>query len=75
MYLWGKYLVVQLLDFRVTLFFFKDFIYLFDRETARERGNTAGEWERKKQAPRAEEPDVGLDPGTPGSLPEPKADA
>ena len=30
--------------------------------------------EREKQAPRRE-PDVGLDPGTPGSCPEPKADA
>ena len=35
-------------------FFFKDFIYLFDREIARERGNTAGEWEKKKQAPSGE---------------------
>ena len=30
--------------------------------------------EREKQAP-CREPDVGLDPETPGSLPEPKADA
>ena len=30
--------------------------------------------EREKQAP-CMEPDVGLDPGTPGSRPEPKADA
>ena len=29
--------------------------------------------QREKQAPRRE-PDVGLDPGTPGSPPEPKAD-
>ena len=33
-----------------------------------------GEGQRKKQAPRRE-PDVELDPGTPGSQPEPKADA
>ena len=32
-------------------FFLKIFICLCDRETASERGNTAGEWERKKQAP------------------------
>ena len=30
--------------------------------------------QREKQAP-CREPDVGLDPGTPGSRPEPKADA
>ena len=30
--------------------------------------------QREKQAP-CREPDVGLDPGTPGSYPEPKADA
>uniref|UniRef100_A0A452VNG7 Maestro heat-like repeat-containing protein family member 7 n=1 Tax=Ursus maritimus TaxID=29073 RepID=A0A452VNG7_URSMA len=39
-------------------------------------GATQGEWERKQQDPsRAEEPNVGLDPRTPGSRPEPKADA
>ena len=38
-----------------------------DRERQRHR-------QREKQAPR-EEPDVGLDPRTPGSQPEPKADA
>ena len=37
------------------------------RDTERQR-------QREKQAPRRE-PDVGLDPGTPGSRPEPKADA
>ena len=37
-----------------SLFFFKDFIYLFYREIARERGNAAGEWEKKKQAPSGE---------------------
>ena len=40
--------------------FFKDFIYLFMRETQREQ--------REKQAP-CREPDVGLDPGSPGSHP------
>ena len=32
-------------------FFLRFYFYLCDRETARERGNTAGEWEKKKQAP------------------------
>ena len=41
--------------------YLKYFIYLFQRE-------------EEKQAP-CREPDVGLDPGTVGSLPEPKADA
>ena len=46
----------------------KDLIYLFVTDTQRE----AETW-REKQAPRRE-PDVGLDPWTPGSCPEPKAD-
>ena len=33
------------------LFIFKDFIYSTEIETASERGNKQGEWERKKQAP------------------------
>ena len=37
-----------------------------DRERQRHR-------QREKQAP-CREPDVGLDPGTPGSCPEPKTD-
>ena len=49
-------------------FFLKDF-YLF--MTFRERGRDR---QREKQAPR-KEPDVGLNPGTLGSRPEPKADA
>ena len=54
------------------IFFFpKDFIYLFMRDMHRE-------WQRhrqrEKQAP-CREPDVGLDPGTPGSCVELKADA
>ena len=56
-------------------FFKKDFIYLFDRDrdSQREREHRQGEWERKKRLP-AEEPDVGLDPETPGSRPELKTD-
>ena len=49
------------------LFFFKDFIYLFMRDKQRHR-------QREKQAP-CGEPDAGLDPRTPGSRPEPEADA
>ena len=47
-------------DFDPHLFFFKDFIYLFIR---RERDK-----QREKQAP-CREPDVGLDPVSPGSRP------
>ena len=50
-------------------FFFLDVIYLFMRETERQRHR-----QREKQAP-YREPDVELDPKTPGSHPEPKADA
>ena len=41
-----------------------------DRERERERQRHR---QREKRAP-CREPDVGLDPGTPGSRPEPKAD-
>ena len=51
--------------------FFKDFIYLFIKERQRERQRHR---QREKQAP-CREPDVGLDPRTPGSQPELKADA
>ena len=40
------------------------------RDTKRERQRHR---QREKQAP-CREPDAGLDPGTPGSCPEPKAD-
>ena len=46
----------QLSEMNVSLkfggFFFKDFIYLFDRDrdSQREREHKQGEWERKKQA-------------------------
>ena len=43
-----------------------------DGERARERGQRRRQ--REKQAP-CKEPDAGVDPGTPGSLPEPKAGA
>ena len=51
-------------------FFFKDFIYLFMRDTQKEQRHG----KREKQAP-SREPDVELDPRTPGSHPEPEADA
>ena len=41
--------------------FLKEFIYLFIRDRERQRHR-----QREKQAPH-KEPDVGLDPGTPGS--------
>ena len=43
--------------------------YLFMRDTERQKHR-----QREKQAPHGE-PDVGLDPRTPGSRPEPKEDA
>ena len=60
---------------RSWFFFFKDFIYLFDRETASERGNTSRGSGRGRSRLLAEEPDVGLDLRTLGSRPEPNADA
>ena len=53
------------------LFFLNNFIYLFMRDAERERQRHR---QREKQAP-CREPDVGLDPGTPGSCPGPKVDA
>ena len=44
-------------------------------ETARERGNTSRGSGRGRSRLPVEEPEVGLDPATPGSRPEPKADA
>ena len=51
----------------MAVYFFK--IYLCIHETERQRHR-----QREKQAP-CREPDVGLDPQTPGSSPEPKTDA
>ena len=56
-------------------FFLKILFYLFDRETASERGNTSRGSGRGRSRLPAEKPDVGLDPITPGSRPEPKAEA
>ena len=49
--------------------FLKDLIYLFVRHTERQRYR-----QREKQVP-CRKPDPGLDPRTPRSCPEPKADA
>ena len=49
---------------------FINFIYLFIRDTERRQRHR----QREKQPP-CRESDVGLDPGTTGSCPEPKADA
>ena len=59
---------------QLAFFFFKDFIYLFDRDrdSQREREHKQGEWERSRIL--VEESVVGLDPITPGSRPELKAD-
>ena len=53
-------------------FFLKIFIYLFMIDTEREERQRHRQ--RKKQAP-CREPNVGLDPGSPGSYPGPKASA
>ena len=57
------------------IFFFKDFIFIYLTETASERGNISRGGGRGRSRLPAEEPDVGLDPITRGSRPEPKADA
>ena len=53
--------------------FFSDFIYLFMRDRDRERERQRHR-QREKQAP-CREPDMGLNPWTPGSCPELKTDA
>ena len=54
-------------------FFFKDFMYLFMIVTQREReAETQAEGEAGSMH---REPDVGFDPGSPGSRPGPKAGA
>ena len=55
--------------FIIYYYIFEDF-YIFIHETQRERQRHR---QREKQAP-CRESDAGLDPGTPGSCPGPKAD-
>ena len=58
------------------LLFLLRFIYLLTvSETASEGGNTSRGRGRGRSRLPVEEPDMGLDPRTPGSRPEPKADA
>ena len=59
----------------LSFFFFKDFIYLFDRDRDSQREGTQAGGVGEEEAGSEEEPDVGLDPTTLGSRPEPKADA
>ena len=54
--------------------FFKDFIYLFMRDTHRGERERQRHRQREKKDP-CGEPDAELDPGSPGSRPGLKADA
>ena len=56
-------------EYIVILLFFKDFIYLFMRDTEKEMHRHR---QREKQPPHRAA-NVGLDPGSPGSCPGPKA--
>ena len=56
-----------------SVFFFKRFFYLFQRERERDRQtDRETETQAEGEAP-CREPDVGLDPGSAGSRPGPKA--
>ena len=55
----------------ISLYIFKDLIYLFMRDPERERQR----YKQRDNQAACREPDVGLDPRTQGSCPEPKADA
>ena len=57
------------------LIFKKKFIYLFERERAQAGGAAEEEGEGEGDSPLSKDPDAGLDPRTPGSRPELKADA
>ena len=56
---------------RLLFIFFLNILFIYSSETCRERQRYR---QKEKQAPRRE-PDTGLDPRTPGSRPESKADA
>ena len=67
---------MRIVQSKLKFFFFKIlFIYSIEIEIASERGNTSGGSGRGRSRLIAEEPDVGLDPTTPGPRPELKADA
>ena len=64
-------------ELKVFFFFFKDFIHLFMRDTHTERERERERErqrhrQREKQAP-CRDPDVGLNPRSPGTHPGPKA--
>ena len=67
--------ILRLNNFPISFFLKVLFIYLTEIETASERGNTSRGSGRGRSGLTAEEPDVGLDPRTPGSCPEAKVDA
>ena len=56
---------IMILNTILNIYILKDFIYLFVRDTHREKQRQR---QREKQAP-CREPDLGLDPGPPGSRP------
>jgi len=56
---------VSCLIYLFYFYFFKDFIYSFDREGTQARG--VGEGEGEAGFPQSREPDAGLDPRTLGS--------
>ena len=59
---------------RVTGFFLRFYLFICQRERKHtDRGRGRGRGRGRSRLP-AEEPDVELDPRTPGSCPEPKAD-
>ena len=59
---------ILLLYISATIFvFFKDFIYLTGRNTAREGTQAEGMVAGEAGFPRSREPDAGLDPRPPGS--------
>ena len=57
------------------MFFFKDFIYLFMRDTERERERERQRHRQREKQASCRKPDAGLDPGTPGPHPGRKAGA
>ena len=66
----------HLLSFKSFTFFvllFKDFIYLFMRDTKRERERERQRHRQQEKQASHREPEMGLDPGSLGSRPGPKA--
>ena len=61
----------------MTIFFFFNFFlfFIYDRHTVREREREAETQAEGEAGSMHREPDVGLDPGSLGSYPGPKADA